>query len=132
VRRPGRHRGRQATRIVVAGGYEPDTVYARAGDPLTLIFRREETAACSERVVFPQLGKSAMLPPHVDVPVEVLPPRAATYEFTCHGHAARAADRRGSTVNDNATLAICPVLLVIYRVLPAHRPTTTPQTGGSR
>lgn len=71
------------TRIRVRGGYQPDTVFARAGEPLRLTFRREETAACSERVVFPDFGKSAMLPPHQDVTLELRPDRAGSYEFTC-------------------------------------------------
>lgn len=50
---------------------------------MTLIFRREERTARSERVVFPQLGKSAMLPRDEDVAVELRPPRAGTYDFTC-------------------------------------------------
>jgi plastocyanin domain-containing protein len=72
-----------ATRIRVRGGYHPDTVYARVGEPLRLTFRREETAACSERVVFPDFGKSAMLPPDQDVTIELKPERAGAYEFTC-------------------------------------------------
>ena len=71
------------TRIRVRGGYQPDTVYGRVGEPLRLTFRREETAACSERVVFPAFGKSAMLPPHQDVTIELEPDRAGIYEFTC-------------------------------------------------
>ncbi len=81
--RRGRVPAPPARRIRVRGGYLPDTVYARAGEPLRLIFRREETAACSERVVFPDFGKSAMLPPYQDVTVEVTPDRAGVYEFTC-------------------------------------------------
>ena len=73
----------QSTRIRVRGGYQPETVYARLGEPLRLTFRREETAACSERVVFPALGKSAMLPPFQDVTIQLEPERAGTYEFTC-------------------------------------------------
>jgi plastocyanin domain-containing protein len=72
-----------AIRIRVRGGYQPDTVYARAGEPVRLTFRREETAACSERVVFADFGKSAMLPPHQDVTIELRPERAGEYEFTC-------------------------------------------------
>ncbi|MEX2645901.1 MAG: cupredoxin domain-containing protein [Gaiellaceae bacterium] len=72
-----------ATRIRVRGGYSPDTVYARAGEPLRLTFRREETAPCSERVVFPDFGKSAMLPAYRDVTIELRPERAGAYEFTC-------------------------------------------------
>lgn len=71
------------TRIRVRGGYHPDTVYGRVGEPLRLMFRREETAACSEGIVFPAFGKSAMLPPHQDVVVELEPERPGEYEFTC-------------------------------------------------
>jgi plastocyanin domain-containing protein len=70
-------------RIRVRGGYHPDTVHAPAGETLRLTFRREETAACSERVVFPDFGKSAMLPPYQDVTIELAPARAGAYEFTC-------------------------------------------------
>lgn len=70
-------------RVVVRGRYEPDTILAAAGRPLRITFRREETRTCSERVVFPDFGKSAMLPPHEDVTVELAPDRAGEYEFTC-------------------------------------------------
>ena len=79
-RRPARL---PTTRIRVRGGYHPDTVYARAGESLLLTFRREETAARSERVVFPDFGKSAMLPPYQDVTIELRPEQAGDYEFTC-------------------------------------------------
>lgn len=72
-----------ATRVRVCGGYEPDTIHGRAGEPLRIVFRREETAPCSERVVFPDFGKSAMLPPYQDVLVELLPREPGEYEFTC-------------------------------------------------
>jgi plastocyanin domain-containing protein len=77
------HHDLPTTLIRVRGGYTPDTVYGRVGEPLRLTFRREETAACSERVVFPDFGKSAMLPPYQDVTVELQPERAGEYEFTC-------------------------------------------------
>lgn len=69
--------------IRVRGGYDPDTVFARAGQALRLTFRREETAACSQLVVFPAFGKSAMLPAYRDVTIELLPQEAGEYEFTC-------------------------------------------------
>jgi plastocyanin domain-containing protein len=70
-------------RVVVRGRYEPDTIVAAAGRPLRITFRREDTLACSERVVFPDFGKSAMLPPHEDVTIDLVPERAGEYEFTC-------------------------------------------------
>ncbi|HEU5277695.1 MAG TPA: cupredoxin domain-containing protein [Gaiellaceae bacterium] len=76
-------RAAPATRVRVRGGYHPDTVYGRVGEPLRIVFRREESAACSEQVVFPEFGKSAMLPPYEDVTVELRPERAGEYEFTC-------------------------------------------------
>lgn len=69
--------------IRVRGGYEPNTIYAEAGIPLRLLFRREETSSCSEQVVFPAFGKSAMLPTGETVAVELLPERPGEYEFTC-------------------------------------------------
>lgn len=84
-RRGGAHSRRRppATRVRVRGGYEPDTIYGRVGEPVRIVFRREETAACSERVVFPAFGKSAMLPPYQDVLVELVPYEPGEYEFTC-------------------------------------------------
>lgn len=78
-------RRRPATdlRVRVRGGYQPDTLLAPAGQPLAIVFRREEDSACSERVVFPALGKSAMLPRGQDVVVELPPLQPGTYDFTC-------------------------------------------------
>lgn len=70
-------------RIRVKGGFEPDTVVAPANEPLRLVFRREETASCSERVVFPELGRSATLPPFQDVALDLPPQPPAEYAFTC-------------------------------------------------
>jgi plastocyanin domain-containing protein len=83
LRRSRRAPPLSATRIRVRGGYQPDTVRARVGEPVRLIFRREETAPCSERIVFPDFGKSAMLPAHEDVTIELKAERPGTYEFTC-------------------------------------------------
>ncbi len=69
--------------VRVRGGYEPDTIRVRVGEPVRIVFRREETAPCSEHVVFPDFGKSAMLPPFQDVSLELQPDREGEYEFTC-------------------------------------------------
>lgn len=63
-------------RTRVKGGYRPATVHGRVGERLRLICRREESAACSEHVVVSAFGKSAMLPVHEDVALELLPERA--------------------------------------------------------
>lgn len=77
-------RGKPETvRVRVRGGYQPSVLRARVGEPLRIVFTREETASCSEHVVFPAFGKSAMLPPFEDVAVELFPEQAGVYEFTC-------------------------------------------------
>ncbi len=75
--------GYQEAMVLVKGGYSPDTIVVRAGKPVRLSFRREESSACSEMVVFGDFGKSAKLPEGELVPVEFLPKEPGTYEFTC-------------------------------------------------
>jgi Cupredoxin-like domain len=43
---------RQVIDVTVRGGYRPAVINAEAGVPLRLVFHREDTDACSERVVF--------------------------------------------------------------------------------
>lgn len=75
--------GYQEAMVLVKGGYTPDTIVVRAGKPVRLSFRREESSACSEMVVFGDFGKSAKLPEGQTVPVELVPMEPGTYEFTC-------------------------------------------------
>ncbi len=69
--------------ILVKGGYVPGTVRVKAGTPVQLVFDRQETSSCSEEVVFPDFGIRRFLPAHQQTTVEVTPPRAGRYEFTC-------------------------------------------------
>lgn len=75
--------GFQEAMILVKGGYSPDTLVVRAGKPVRLNFRREESSTCSEMVVFADFGKSAHLPEGRLVSVEFLPKEPGSYEFTC-------------------------------------------------
>lgn len=75
--------GYQEAMVLVKGGYSPDTIIVRAGKPVRLSFRREESSACSEMVVFGDFGKSAKLPQGEIVPVEFMPTDVGTFEFTC-------------------------------------------------
>lgn len=81
--RAGDTTSRREIRVRVRGGYDPDTIYATAGVPLRIVFRREESSPCSEQVVFPTLGKSATLPQGKAVAVDLLPEEPGEYEFTC-------------------------------------------------
>jgi plastocyanin domain-containing protein len=73
----------QEVRVVVKGGYTPDTVVVRAGEPVRLQFYRDETADCSERVVFEDFGIDTALPAFETTPVEFTPEEAGEFRFRC-------------------------------------------------
>jgi plastocyanin domain-containing protein len=75
--------GRQEATIVVKGAYTPNTIIVQHGQPVRLSFLRQETAACSEEVVFPDFARRAQLPQGELVAVDFTPERAGEYEFTC-------------------------------------------------
>jgi plastocyanin domain-containing protein len=69
--------------ILVKGGYTPDTIIVSSGRPVRLNFRREETASCSDKVVFADFHKSAELPTGQTVAVELLPKEPGEFAFAC-------------------------------------------------
>jgi len=75
--------GRQEATIVVKGAYSPDVILVDHGKPVRLSFLRQETAACSEEVLFPDFQRRAQLPEGELVPVEFTPEQPGAYEFTC-------------------------------------------------
>ena len=75
--------GYQEAMILVKGGYTPDVIVVQHGKPVRLTFQREETAACSEMVIFDAFGKSAKLPTGQRVPIEFVPEKPGEYEFAC-------------------------------------------------
>lgn len=75
--------GFQSALVIVKGGYTPDTIVVEQGRPVRLIFRREESALCSERVVIPGFDKSAVLPEGEEVAIEFLPTQKGEYPFAC-------------------------------------------------
>ena len=75
--------GYQEAMILVKGGYTPDTIIVRHGRPVRLNFRREETASCSDKVIFADFMRSAELPTGGTVAVELLPKEPGEYSFAC-------------------------------------------------
>lgn len=75
--------GEQEVLVVVKGGYRPDRILARAGTPIRVTFRRDESSACSERVVFPDFRKSATLPQGKLVEIKLPATPAGEYGFQC-------------------------------------------------
>lgn len=81
--RAGSGSGVQEIAIRVSGGYEPARIVVRAGEPVRLVFRREETASCTEEVVLPDFGLRRRLPAFQATAVEFTPERPGTYPFSC-------------------------------------------------
>ncbi|MGH7530521.1 MAG: cupredoxin domain-containing protein [Gemmatimonadales bacterium] len=75
--------GVQEIRVVVKGGYTPDTIVVQAGRPVRLQFYRDETADCSERVGFERFGIDQQLPAFQTTTVELPPPAPGEYRFRC-------------------------------------------------
>ena len=73
----------QEVRVTVKGGYTPDTIVVQAGKPVRLQFYRDETADCSERVVFPAFGIDVALPAFQTTAVEFTPSAAGEFPFRC-------------------------------------------------
>ncbi len=98
--------GIQEIRILVKGGYSPDTVVAKAGVPLRLVFDRQETTPCSEEVVFPDFGVRQKLPAFAATLVDLPAPDAGRYPFACgmnmlHGTLVVSSDAAASNGHGN-------------------------------
>ena len=75
--------GVQEVHVVVKGGYTPDTIVVQAGQPVRLLFYRDETADCSEQVVFEDFGVIQLLPAFQTTAVEFTPKTPGEYQFRC-------------------------------------------------
>ena len=75
--------GVQEVAITVKGGYTPDIIVVKAGQPLRMRFTRQESSTCSEMVLFPDFSQSAKLPEGQEVSVEFTPDKPGEYGFQC-------------------------------------------------
>ncbi|MBU2600941.1 MAG: cupredoxin domain-containing protein [Actinobacteria bacterium] len=75
--------GVQELTVVVKGGYTPDTIVVKRGRPVRLNFNRQESASCSEMVLFPDFDRSARLPEGTVVPIEFTPEKVGEFGFQC-------------------------------------------------
>jgi plastocyanin domain-containing protein len=75
--------GVQEVAIMVKGGYTPDVIVVQKGRPVRLTFTRQESAACSEKVLFPDFNQNALLPEGEQVTLEFTPEKAGEFGFQC-------------------------------------------------
>lgn len=78
-----REGGMQQVKITVKGGYSPDVVVVKAGSPVRLDFYRDETASCSDQVIFGDFGIARDLPAFETTRIEFTPDRPGEFDFTC-------------------------------------------------
>ena len=75
--------GVQEIKITVKGGYSPDVIAVKQGVPVKLDFYRDETASCTEQVVFGDFGIARNLPAYKTTSIEFTPDKAGEFIFAC-------------------------------------------------
>ena len=75
--------GVQEIKVTVKGGYSPDLIVVKQGRPVRLDFYRDETASCSDRVIFGDFGIARDLAAYKTTPIEFTPDKAGEFTFTC-------------------------------------------------
>ena len=75
--------GVQEIKVTVRGGYTPDVIVVKEGLPVRLDFYRDETAGCSNRVVFGDFRIARELPAFKTTSIEFTPDKAGEFTFTC-------------------------------------------------
>jgi plastocyanin domain-containing protein len=78
-----KEKGIQEIKVVVKGGYDPDTIVVKKGVPIRLYFYRDETADCSDTIVFGDFKIRKALPAFETTAIEFTPEKEGEYAFTC-------------------------------------------------
>jgi len=73
----------QEVKILVKGGYTPDIIVVKKGIPVRLNFYRDETADCSDTIVFGDFKIRKPLPAFKTTAIEFTPEKEGEYVFTC-------------------------------------------------
>lgn len=75
--------GVQEIKVTVKGGYSPDVIVVKQGVPVKLDFYRDESASCTEQVVFGDFGIARDLPAFKTTSIEFTPDKAGEFTFAC-------------------------------------------------
>ena len=69
--------------IMVDGGYTPEVISVKKGQPVTLKFFRKDASSCLEEVVLPDFGVRKMLALNETTAIEITPQQAGEFTFSC-------------------------------------------------
>ncbi len=75
--------GVQEIKVTVKGGYSPDVIVVKQGLPVKLDFYRDETASCTEQVIFGDFGIARDLPAFRTTSIEFTPDKVGEFIFAC-------------------------------------------------
>ena len=75
--------GIQSVDIVIDGGYTPDRIEVRSGEPVKLNFLRKDPSSCLEQVLLPDFDRALYLTLNQTTSVEIIPEKPGEYTFTC-------------------------------------------------
>ena len=78
-----KERGIQEVKVTVKGGYSPDVIVVKKNLPVRINFYRDETAECSDTIVFGDFNIRKPLPAFKTTPIEFTPDESGEYTFTC-------------------------------------------------
>ena len=73
----------QEVRMVVRGGYVPNTLVLKRGVPARLVIDRQESGECSEELVIPGVLPKKFLPPFETTVIEFTPEKKGEFTITC-------------------------------------------------
>lgn len=73
----------QEIAVMVKDGYSPNLVVVQQGRPVRFKFTRQESAVCSERVLFPDFSHDVSMPSYEPTIVEFTPTERGKYNFHC-------------------------------------------------
>lgn len=73
----------QKVTVIVKGAYSPNVIKTTVGEPLTIIFDRQEDSACSKKVIIDVFDISQELPDFGKKEITIVPKAEGEYSFTC-------------------------------------------------
>ncbi|MDE7023839.1 MAG: cupredoxin domain-containing protein [Ligilactobacillus sp.] len=73
----------QKVKVVVDGGYTPNTVVLKKDVPAEIVFERKDPSACLEKVVFEDFGINETLPKDQDHAIKIDTHKAGEFNYAC-------------------------------------------------
>ncbi len=70
-------------RITVDGGYSPNLIRVKRGQPVILEFLRKDPSGCLEQVILPDFGIRQELPLNRETAVTIVPKQLGEFDFAC-------------------------------------------------